>query len=365
MFAKIGTAEVATDPMPPNVADSFVMLKPRARVAGPARSRRPSWSRRSRSASTTMPGNNYEFTQPIQMRFNELISGVRSDVGVKVFGDDLDTLLQVAGAGAGGAAARPGRGRREGRAGRRPAGADRQAQPRRRWRATASASPTCRTIVEIAVGGKSAGHGVRGRPALRPRGAPAGASARRHRGARGAADPAAGGDGSAATSRSRLAALAAGAGRATCRSSRSREIEIAPGPNQISRENGKRRVVVTRQRARARPRLLRRRGAARRSPSRSSCRPATGSAGAASSSSCVSATRAADDRRAGGAAADLRAAVHEPSASSSDALLVFTGVPLALTGGMLALLAARHPALDLAPASASSRCRASRCSTAW
>ena len=40
-----------------------------------------------------MPGNNYEFTQPIQMRFNELISGVRSDVGVKVFGDDLDQLF--------------------------------------------------------------------------------------------------------------------------------------------------------------------------------------------------------------------------------------------------------------------------------
>ena len=94
--AKIGTAEVATDPMPPNVADNFIMLKPRSGMARSGVGRRPISSRPSRSVSSQIPGNNYEFTQPIQMRFNELISGVRSDLGVKIFGDDLDTLLSIA-----------------------------------------------------------------------------------------------------------------------------------------------------------------------------------------------------------------------------------------------------------------------------
>ena len=96
VFAKIGTAEVATDPMPPNVADNFIMLKPRAEWPNPARSKADLASSIERRVEE-LPGNNYEFTQPIQMRFNELISGVRSDVGVKVFGDDLDTLIRVAG----------------------------------------------------------------------------------------------------------------------------------------------------------------------------------------------------------------------------------------------------------------------------
>ena len=82
VFAKLGTAEIATDPMPPNVADNFVMLKPRDQWPDPKRPRTNS-SRRCRRRATGA-GNNYEFTQPIQMRFNELISGVRSDVAVKV-----------------------------------------------------------------------------------------------------------------------------------------------------------------------------------------------------------------------------------------------------------------------------------------
>ncbi len=96
VFSKIGTAEVATDPMPPNVADNFIMLKPRAEWPDPSRSKSDLASAIERRVEK-VPGNNYEFTQPIQMRFNELISGVRSDIGVKVFGDDLDTLLTVAG----------------------------------------------------------------------------------------------------------------------------------------------------------------------------------------------------------------------------------------------------------------------------
>ena len=96
IFAKIGTAEIATDPMPPNVADNFVMLKPRSQWPDPKRSTADLVTAM-QEAAETIPGNNYEFTQPIQMRFNELLSGVRSDVAVKVFGDDMDVMNRTAG----------------------------------------------------------------------------------------------------------------------------------------------------------------------------------------------------------------------------------------------------------------------------
>lgn len=91
IFAKLGTAEIATDPMPPSVADNFVMLKPQSEWPDPARSK-ADLVQAMREATAKVPGNNYEYTQPIQMRFNELLSGVRSDVAVKVFGDDMDTM---------------------------------------------------------------------------------------------------------------------------------------------------------------------------------------------------------------------------------------------------------------------------------
>ena len=91
IYAKIGTAEIATDPMPPNVADNFVMLKPESEWPDPKRSK-DDLVKAMQDAVGKVPGNNYEFTQPIQMRFNELISGVRSDVAVKVFGDDMGTM---------------------------------------------------------------------------------------------------------------------------------------------------------------------------------------------------------------------------------------------------------------------------------
>ena len=94
VFAKLGTADVATDPMPPSVADTFVMLKDRSAWPDPRKSKAELVSELEEAAQR-VPGNNYEFTQPIQMRFNELISGVRSDVAVKVYGDDLATLLAV------------------------------------------------------------------------------------------------------------------------------------------------------------------------------------------------------------------------------------------------------------------------------
>ena len=94
VVAKMGTAEVATDPMPPSVADTFVMLKDRKDWPDP-RKPRTELLAELQAAVATIPGNNYEFTQPIQMRFNELLSGVRADVAVKVFGDDLDELLSI------------------------------------------------------------------------------------------------------------------------------------------------------------------------------------------------------------------------------------------------------------------------------
>lgn len=94
VVAKIGTAEVATDPMPPSVADTFIMLKDRKDWPDP-RKPRAELLAELQAAVAEIPGNNYEFTQPIQMRFNELLSGVRADVAIKVFGDDLDELLEV------------------------------------------------------------------------------------------------------------------------------------------------------------------------------------------------------------------------------------------------------------------------------
>jgi cobalt-zinc-cadmium resistance protein CzcA len=96
VVSKIGTAEVATDPMPPSVADTFIMLKPRSEWPNSWRSRADLVAEM-QTAVEQIPGNNYEFTQPIQMRFNELLSGVRADVAVKVFGDDLDALLATGG----------------------------------------------------------------------------------------------------------------------------------------------------------------------------------------------------------------------------------------------------------------------------
>jgi len=95
VFSRIGTAEVANDPMPPSVADTFVILHPRSDWPDPRKTRAVLVAELE-AVAETLPGNNYEFTQPIQMRFNELISGVRSDVAVKIQGDDLEQLQALA-----------------------------------------------------------------------------------------------------------------------------------------------------------------------------------------------------------------------------------------------------------------------------
>ena len=93
-FARIGTAEVASDPMPPSISDGYVMLKPRAQWPDPQKTK-AELMEEIEKAVAELPGNNYEFSQPIQLRVNELISGVRSDIGVKIFGDDMDVLLRT------------------------------------------------------------------------------------------------------------------------------------------------------------------------------------------------------------------------------------------------------------------------------
>ena len=236
VFAKIGTAEIATDPMPPSVADNYVMLKERADWPDPSRST-ADLVRALEEAVQAIPGNNYEFTQPIKMRFNELIAGVRADVAVKVFGDDLEVLLE-----AGEEIAEV--------LEKVPGAADVRVEqitglPVLTLRMNREAMARfglnvadVQEVVEIALGGKKAGEVFEGDrrfdlvvrlpealrvdleaiqrvPVLLP--------------AAGRATPVA-----VTTPRPSFVPLGAVA-----------EVNIAPGPNQISRENGKRRVVVT------------------------------------------------------------------------------------------------------------------------
>ncbi len=236
VFAKIGTAEIATDPMPPSVADNYVMLKERAHWPDPSRPT-ADLVRALEAAVQAIPGNNYEFTQPIKMRFNELIAGVRADVAVKVFGDDLEVLLE-----AGGAIAEV--------LEKVPGAADVRVEPitglpvlTLRMNREAMAryglnAADVQELVEIALGGKRAGEVFEGDrrfdlvvrlpealrvdleaiqrlPVLLP--------------AAGLATPVA-----VTAPRPSFVPLGAVA-----------ELNIAPGPNQVSRENGKRRVVVT------------------------------------------------------------------------------------------------------------------------
>jgi len=94
VFSKIGTAEIATDPMPPNVADTFLILEAVKDWPNPEKPKQALVDE-IRIAIEEIPGNNYELTQPIEMRFNELISGVRADVALRIYGDDLETLANI------------------------------------------------------------------------------------------------------------------------------------------------------------------------------------------------------------------------------------------------------------------------------
>lgn len=95
VFSKTGTAEMASDPMPPNISDTFIMLKPQNEWPDP-KLKKVDLVKQIEERVTNIPGNSYEFTQPIEMRFNELISGVRSDVAIKVYGDQFDAMDKTA-----------------------------------------------------------------------------------------------------------------------------------------------------------------------------------------------------------------------------------------------------------------------------
>ncbi len=95
VFARTGTAEIASDPMPPNISDGYIMLNPVSEWPEPRKT--PAELRDAiQEEVEKIAGNSYEFSQPIQLRFNELISGIRSDVAVKIFGDDMDVLNRTA-----------------------------------------------------------------------------------------------------------------------------------------------------------------------------------------------------------------------------------------------------------------------------
>ncbi len=95
IFSKTGTAELASDPMPQNATDNFVILKQRSQWPNPKESK-ANLIGRMEEALQRIPGNSIEFTQPIQMRFNELIAGTRGDIAVKVFGEDFDKMVPIA-----------------------------------------------------------------------------------------------------------------------------------------------------------------------------------------------------------------------------------------------------------------------------
>jgi len=95
VVSKTGTAELATDPMPPSSADVYIILKPRDQWPRPAESKASVLARIEKEVDR-IPGTTKEFSQPIALRFNELIAGVKSDLGIKIFGDDLPTLHSIA-----------------------------------------------------------------------------------------------------------------------------------------------------------------------------------------------------------------------------------------------------------------------------
>lgn len=332
-FARIGTAEIATDPNPPSYTDGYVMMKPREQWPDPSKAKSEVIQDIQRAAEE-MPGSAYEISQPIQQRMNELISGIRTDVGVKIFGDDLDTLLGVAGKVQ--AVVQSIRGasdvRTEQIAGLPVLTVKLNRPALSRYGINAA---DVQTLVETAVGGKSVGLVFEGDrrfelvvrlPEYLRRDVDA---------IRELPVPLPAADGQPAPVRTNWSNSSSGQMRYVPLSAVA-DVDIAPGPNQISRENGKRRIVVS---ANVRGRDL--------------------------GSFVEEAQRAVVERVKlpagywigwGGqyeqlVAATQRLTVVVPVAlllifvilfmslgSMADAVLVFSGVPLALTGGVAALL---------------------------
>ncbi|UVO25823.1 efflux RND transporter permease subunit [Bradyrhizobium arachidis] len=333
IFSKIGTAEIANDPMPPNVADTYVTLKPRDAWPDPAKAKQEVVEDIERAANT-LPGTAYGMTQPIQMRFNELIAGIRSDVGVKIFGDDLDVLAGVAQQvhgvirGIEGAADV----KTEQIAGLPilTVKLDRQALSR-----YGLSVGEVQNLVEIAIGGKPVGKLFEGDRRFDivvrlPESLRANPDA-----IKSLPIPLPPGEDAATPTKTAWPGASGTALRYVPLSSVA-SVEIAPGPNQISRENGKRRVVVM---ANVRGRDLRSfvTEAQDAVAQKVKLPPGYWIGWGGQFEQLVSATK--------------RLTIVVPVAlllvflllfmsmgSAADALLVFSGVPLALTGGVAALL---------------------------
>lgn len=337
-FTRIGTAEIATDPMSPAQTDGYIMLKPRAEWPEPGKPKSEVIEAIDKAADD-IPGSAYEISQPIQFRVNELISGVRSDVGIKVFGDDLDILQ----------------------------GAAKQIEPAIRGIRGASdvkieqvsglpiltvrldrqalaryglSVGEVQGIVEIAVGGKSAGKLFEGDRRFD-------IVVRLPEHLRGNLDairaipiPLPPSEEASAPIRTALTAPPLAQMRYVPLSSVA-TIDATPGPNQISRENGKRRIVVTANvRARDLGSFVSEAEAA--VAEKVKLPPGYWIGWGGQFEQLVSATR--------------RLTIVVPVAlllvlvllfmgmgSMADAALVFSGVPLALTGGVAALLLRNIP----------------------
>ncbi|WP_242187533.1 CusA/CzcA family heavy metal efflux RND transporter [Sphingomonas sp. CARO-RG-8B-R24-01] len=313
-FSRTGTSEIASDPMPPNATDTFVILKPKNEWPDPGLSKEALVEQLERRLST-LPGNAYEITQPIQMRFNELIAGVRGDIAIKVFGDDFGEMNATANRIAG--ILRATRGAADVRVEQTEGLPMLDIRPNRTAMSRVGVTAgDVQDTVAAAIGGRQAGvifEGDRRFPVVIRM---------------------------AESARSDLTAVAqvpvptAGGGFVPL--STVADIAVVDGPNQISRENGKRRVVVQ---ANVRDRDV---------------------------AGVVADARAAIDSQVklppgtylewGGqfenlASARDRLAIVVPICfavimlllygalgSVRDALIVFTGVPLALVGGVLALV---------------------------
>ncbi len=333
-FAKIGTAEIATDPMPPSVADGFIILRPRSEWPDPHRSK-ADLVHEIEAAVQQIPGNNYEFTQPIQMRFNELISGVRSDVAVKVFGDDLDVLFET--------------GERIAEVlGQVPGAADVKVEqitglPVMTIRLDRPAMARyglnvadVQDVIEIALGGKAAGEVFEGDRRFElivrlPENVRSDSEALKRIPLALPVRETGGGRGDM-----RLAAFESGGrGHAFIPLSAVASLDVAPGPNQISRENGKRRVVVT---ANVRGRDL---GsfvadAERRIQAEVPIQPGYWTTWGGQFEQLISATRRLE-LVVPAALLLIFLLLFATFGTVRDALLVYTGVPMALTGGVFAL----------------------------
>ena len=152
-----GTAEIAADPMPPNASDTYIILKPQEEWPDPSLTKAELIERIGDRTARSCRATVSSFSQPIQMRFNELIAGVREDVAVKVFGDEFEPMLQIRQRGRRRAAGHPRRRGRQGRAGRRACRSSKSSIDKTENRAPRPELAAVQDVIGTAIGGREAG----------------------------------------------------------------------------------------------------------------------------------------------------------------------------------------------------------------